>query len=201
MCSTGHPPYSHAAAGATWRVSFALLIPVVLYVFYYRVGNCLADSGLSRGYDQTCSVLSRITTATAVDNPCSEPCNMWHQADSACCLCVQVFVMKELKQLSKSKQENAIKGVSLQLKAAVVLAARQAWHALAKSATALLLLRVPHTYAALRTVWRLARCIPCSGEVLLRAGYDWVSARLLFTRFWHRLFGTAAIWFCNDWWV
>ncbi len=33
----------------------------------------------------------------------------------------------------------------------------------------------------------------------LRAGYDWVSARLLFTRFWHRLFGTAAIWFCNDW--
>ena len=35
--SKGEPPYSHAAAGAVWRVSFALLIPLVLYVFYYRV--------------------------------------------------------------------------------------------------------------------------------------------------------------------
>ena len=41
---------------------------------------------------------------------------------------------------------------------------------------------------------------PASSQVAgLCAGYDWVSARLLFTRFWHRLFGTAAIWFCNDW--
>lgn len=29
--------YSHAAAGATWRVTFALLIPLVLYVIYYRI--------------------------------------------------------------------------------------------------------------------------------------------------------------------
>ena len=34
---SGNPPYSNAAAGATWRVSFALLIPVVLYFLYYRV--------------------------------------------------------------------------------------------------------------------------------------------------------------------
>ena len=31
------------------------------------------------------------------------------------------------------------------------------------------------------------------------AGYDWVSVRLLFTHFWHRLLGTAGIWFCNNW--
>ena len=35
--------------------------------------------------------------------------------------------------------------------------------------------------------------------VNLIAGYDWVSGRLLLTNFWHRLFGTSAIWFCNDW--
>lgn len=29
--------YSHAAAGATWRVTFALLIPLVLYIIYYRI--------------------------------------------------------------------------------------------------------------------------------------------------------------------
>lgn len=33
----GEPPYSRAAAGATWRLSFALLIPVVIYFLYYRV--------------------------------------------------------------------------------------------------------------------------------------------------------------------
>ena len=42
LCSTGNPPvrtranphaeYSRAAMGAVWRVSFALLIPLVLYV-------------------------------------------------------------------------------------------------------------------------------------------------------------------------
>ena len=46
VCSTGNPPpkrngrsvdYSHGAAGATWRVTFALLIPLVLYVIYYRI--------------------------------------------------------------------------------------------------------------------------------------------------------------------
>ena len=36
-CSHGHGPYSGASAGATWRVSFAILIPVVLYVLYYRI--------------------------------------------------------------------------------------------------------------------------------------------------------------------
>ena len=36
-CSHGHGPYSGASAGATWRVSFAVLIPVVLWVLYYRV--------------------------------------------------------------------------------------------------------------------------------------------------------------------
>ena len=36
-CSHGHGPYSGASAGATWRVSFAILIPIVLYVLYYRV--------------------------------------------------------------------------------------------------------------------------------------------------------------------
>ena len=35
--SSGNPPYSRGAAGATWRVSFALLIPLVLYVIYYRI--------------------------------------------------------------------------------------------------------------------------------------------------------------------
>lgn len=30
-------------------------------------------------------------------------------------------------------------------------------------------------------------------------GYDWKSSGLLFSNFWHRLFGTAGIWFCNDW--
>ncbi|KAL3162223.1 hypothetical protein ABBQ32_009926 [Trebouxia sp. C0010 RCD-2024] len=33
----GHGPYSGASAGATWRVSFGILIPVVLYILYYRV--------------------------------------------------------------------------------------------------------------------------------------------------------------------
>lgn len=37
VCSHGHGPYSGASAGATWRVSFAVLIPVVLWVLYYRV--------------------------------------------------------------------------------------------------------------------------------------------------------------------
>ena len=32
-------------------------------------------------------------------------------------------------------------------------------------------------------------------------GYDWRSFRLLITNFWHRLFGTAGIWFCNDWYA
>ncbi|KAK9843894.1 hypothetical protein WJX84_006388, partial [Apatococcus fuscideae] len=44
--STGNPPYSrtgkkleysHAAIGAVWRTSFALVIPVVLYLIYYRI--------------------------------------------------------------------------------------------------------------------------------------------------------------------
>ncbi|KAK9807016.1 hypothetical protein WJX72_010792 [[Myrmecia] bisecta] len=35
--SSGNPPYSSAAAGATWRVTFAVLIPLVLYLIYYRV--------------------------------------------------------------------------------------------------------------------------------------------------------------------
>lgn len=34
---SGSPPYSHGAAGATWRLSFGLLIPVILYFLYYRV--------------------------------------------------------------------------------------------------------------------------------------------------------------------
>jgi hypothetical protein len=34
---SGNPPYSHGAAGLTWRVSFGVLIPVVLYFLYYRV--------------------------------------------------------------------------------------------------------------------------------------------------------------------
>ena len=37
FCSHGHGPYHKGPAGATWRVSFALLIPLVLYVLYYRV--------------------------------------------------------------------------------------------------------------------------------------------------------------------
>ncbi len=36
-------------------------------------------------------------------------------------------------------------------------------------------------------------------KMCLLLGYDWVSFRLLVTHFWHRLFGTAGIWFCNDW--
>ena len=36
-CSHGHGPYSGASAGATWRVSFAVLIPVAIYLLYYRV--------------------------------------------------------------------------------------------------------------------------------------------------------------------
>lgn len=36
-CSHGHGPYSGASAGATWRVSFGILIPIVLYILYYRV--------------------------------------------------------------------------------------------------------------------------------------------------------------------
>ena len=30
-------------------------------------------------------------------------------------------------------------------------------------------------------------------------GYDWVGFRLLMTHFWHRLVGSAGVWFCNDW--
>lgn len=36
-CSHGQAPYPRHKAGATWRVSFAILIPLVLYVLYYRV--------------------------------------------------------------------------------------------------------------------------------------------------------------------
>ena len=36
-CSHGHGPYGGGSAGATWRVSFGILIPVVLYILYYRV--------------------------------------------------------------------------------------------------------------------------------------------------------------------
>ena len=37
MAGSGNPPYSRAAAGATWRLSFGVLIPVVIYFLYYRV--------------------------------------------------------------------------------------------------------------------------------------------------------------------
>ena len=30
-------------------------------------------------------------------------------------------------------------------------------------------------------------------------GYDWKGFRLLMRHFWHRLFGSAGVWFCNDW--
>lgn len=33
----GQAPYHRGPAGATWRVSFGILIPVVLYVLYYRI--------------------------------------------------------------------------------------------------------------------------------------------------------------------
>lgn len=33
----GHAPYGKGSAGATWRVSFGILIPVVLYLIYYRI--------------------------------------------------------------------------------------------------------------------------------------------------------------------
>ncbi len=36
-CSHGQAPYHRGPAGATWRVSFGILIPVVLYVLYYRI--------------------------------------------------------------------------------------------------------------------------------------------------------------------
>lgn len=37
VCSHGHGPYPGSSAGATWRVSFGILIPLVLYVLYYRI--------------------------------------------------------------------------------------------------------------------------------------------------------------------
>lgn len=48
LCRTGNPPYStgktrkkleysHAAIGAVWRTAFGLLIPLVLYLIYYRI--------------------------------------------------------------------------------------------------------------------------------------------------------------------
>ena len=30
-------------------------------------------------------------------------------------------------------------------------------------------------------------------------GYDWKGFRLLMRHFWHRLVGSAGVWFCNDW--
>lgn len=37
VCSHGHAPYGKGSAGATWRVSFGILIPMVLYLIYYRI--------------------------------------------------------------------------------------------------------------------------------------------------------------------
>ena len=61
LCSTGNPPkavkgkvpdYSHAAAGATWRVTFALLIPLVLYIIYYRIFILKELSALKNAKDK-----------------------------------------------------------------------------------------------------------------------------------------------------
>ena len=109
--------------GATWRVSFGLLIPVILYVIYYRI-----------------------------------------------------YVLKELQLLKDTKKRNAIQGASL------------GWLHGCQRTTSFALAEGRHhlgQHKAAPELWG-----PC-------AGYDWTGFGLLMTHYWHRLFGTAGIWFCN----
>jgi hypothetical protein len=106
-------------------VSFALLIPLVLYVIYHRV-----------------------------------------------------FVLRELRALDQAKLRAGVKGVAPHIEMPPNMR------------------RERHVLASLHGIGDV--CEGCSLGAAA-AGYDWRSLRLLLTVFWHRMLGTAAIWFCNDW--
>ena len=103
-------------------MSFALLIPLVLYVFYYRVRHCQKIAG-----PEICSCESIILCA----KPASPLCKRYMTCLEGFCIApivavrvivacgpklnrrplhMQVYVQKELKQLAKSKKENGVDG-------------------------------------------------------------------------------------------
>ncbi len=108
-------------------MSFALLIPLVLYVFYYRVSRCQTIAVTEM---RSCKSISVCTLPASFLRNIAQhhdgmPRVLRHRARHLCRdalymrrsfntrpLHMQVYVQKELTQLAKSKKENAVEGAS-----------------------------------------------------------------------------------------